>query len=121
MTLTNLIAEIVADATADGIEFSDLPASRQRSLVAALIREDDSEVTEALLYMAGAQEAFARMVTGTADLFDFQHEFGNAAVGYYAQYLQDRIDDAFERRCELHGIYSQPGRHAPGELIGFAD
>ncbi len=126
MTLPDLIHDLISEAEplVEGVEYRLLPDKDKALLTAAYILEDDSEIPEVLLRLPDEwrKTAFSEMAgPDDADLFDFRHMFRVAATGYYADQIQDRIDDGFKSYCKSNGLYSTATEIEPSELTGFRE
>ncbi len=124
MNLSDLIHDLISEAEplVEGVDYRSLPDKDKALLTAAYILEDDSEIPEVLLRLPDEWRkiAFSEMAgPDDADLFDFRHMFRVAATGYYADQIQDRINDEFRSYCDSNGLYSTATESEPSELTGF--
>ena len=126
MTLSDLIHDLISEAEplVEGIDYRSLPHKDKALLTAAYILEDDSEIPEVLCRLPDEWRkiVFSQMAgPDDADLFDFRYMFRVAATGYYADAIQDRINDKFRSYCESNGLYSTATESEPSELTGFRE
>ena len=126
--LSDLIHDLISEAEplVEGVCYMSLPDKDKALLTAAYILEDDSDIGEVFERLPDKwlQITYAQMAgpdDNQCDLFDFRFMFRNAATGYYADQIQDRINDEFRSYCESNGLYSAATEIEPSELTGFRE
>ena len=121
MNLDQHIHELFSEAGVEGVDFRTLPTTDQYRLTAAFILQDPSELPEVINRLAGAGVMFSALAgPDDADLFLFRHNFQITACAYYADDIQDRIDDLWRDYCDSNGIFAHYDMDPP-ELIGLKE
>ncbi len=117
MSLDGIIHELFLEANVEGVDFRTLTSTDQRRLTSAFILQDPSELPEVISRLAGASVLFSALAgPDDADLFLFRYHFQIAAIAYYADQIQDRIDDLWRDYCSSNGIFGHYDLDPP-ELI----